>query len=174
MRKFALAAGAVFVIIFFIAGCASKAPVLQEGKQVAIFVLLDRGIKEGMEDNERNDRNEVGQFMEEDLVKTLKHEGYNATLVRNSNEYVQGPANYFVSVKINMLRLVGSASRFWLGYYPGPTILNAHYEVSGSGNKLTLAYDDDDSTTRDWTNSPRDLNQRLVQKVNNGLVGKSK
>jgi len=156
----------------FINGCAPKAPVIQDGRQVSVFVLSDRGIKSGMNENERNDHNEMGQFIEEDLIRELTHEGYNATLIKGRNQYVQGPANYLITVKILHLRLVGRASRAWLSYTTGPTVLKNHYEVSGS--KLNLSYDDDDSTTQDWTSSPRELNKRLVQKINDKLVGKPK
>jgi len=174
MKENIVTAGVVFIIAVLIAGCAAKAPVVQDGKQVAMFVLPDRGIRDGMQENERNDRNEVGQFMEEDLINSLSHEGYHATLIQNRNQYAQGSAAYLVFVKINELHLVGKASRFWLGHAGGPTILNAHYEVSGSDNKLTLAYDDVDSTIRDWSISPRELNHRFVEKINDTHVGTSR
>lgn len=172
MKKHAVIFSAVFVIAAFIIGCGPKSPVMQDGKQVAMFVLSDRGINNGLKESERNDHNEVGQFMEEDLLNTLKHEGYNATLIQNRDQYVQGPANYLVIVKIDMLRLVGRSARYWLGYAAGPTILHTHYEVSGAGNKTTLAYKDEDSTTRDWSSSPREVNERLVKKINDYVVGK--
>jgi hypothetical protein len=174
MKRQFFAIAVVALIASLVFGCAPpKPPVMQDGKQVTMFVLSDRGIKSGTKEDERNDRNEMGQFIEEDLVNALKHEGYNATLIKNRNQYVQGPVNYLVTVKIIDLRLVGRASRGWLGYASGPTILKAHYEVSGSSKKLALAYDDEDATTNDWTSSPRELNQRLAQKINDKLVGKA-
>jgi hypothetical protein len=174
MKRWFFAVAVVSIIASFIFGCAPKAPVMQDGKQVAMFVLSDRGIKNGMKEDESKDRNEMGQFIEEDLINTLKHEGYNATLIQKQSQNVRGRANYLVTVKIIELRLVGRASRTWLGITTGPTILKNHFEVSGSGNKLSLSYEDEDSTTGDWTRSPQELNQRLVQKINDKLVGKSK
>lgn len=162
----------VAMIAAFIAGCAAKAPVMQDGKQVAMFVLSDRGIKEGMKEEERNDRDEMGQFLEEDLVNTLKHEGYNATMIKSREQYIAGSTNYLVTVRIKELRLVGRAARGWGGMMPGPTILKNHYEVSGKSGKVTLSYDDEDSTTQDWTKSPHELNERLANKINEKLVGK--
>jgi len=174
MKQLLPTIAALATIAAFTGGCAAKAPVIQNGRQVAIFVLSDRGIKSGINEDERNDRSEMGQFMEEDLINTLKHEGYNATLIQNRSQNVQGMSNYLVVVKINDVRLVGRASRAWLSYATGPTILKTHYEVTGASNRLNLSYNDEDSTTRDWTSSPRELNQRLVQKINDKLVGKTR
>jgi hypothetical protein len=137
-------------------------------------VVADPGIKDGMTENERNDRNEVGEFMEKDLVKKLKHEGYNATLIRDRSQYVQADSNYLVNVKISMLRLVGGASRFWLGYATGPTILHTQCEAISPSNKQLFDYTDEDSTIRDWQLSPKELNERLVNRINETIIGKSR
>jgi hypothetical protein len=155
-------------------GCAAKAPVMQGGKQVALFVLSDRGIKAGMKEMEISDRNEMGEFLEEDIISELKHEGYNAVLIKNRSQYVQGPANYLVSVRIIDLRLVGGGARYWAGATVGPTVLKAHYEVSGSSNKVALSYDDEDTTFRDWSDAAKELNDRLAKKLNEKFLGKSK
>jgi hypothetical protein len=173
-RFFSVALAVTVVALIFGCGGPPKPPVMLDGKQVAVFVLSDRGIKSSMNEDERKDRNEMGQFMEENLVETLKHEGYNATLIQNRNQYVPGPVNYLVTFRINDLRLVGRGARTWTGMMAGPTILKSHYEVSGSSGKLSMSYDDEDTTTGDWTKSPRELNERLVKKINDKLVGKSK
>jgi len=171
-KRFVAVAVVALVAAFVMMGCAAKAPVMQDGKQVAIFVLADRGIKDSQKEDERKDRNEMGQFMEEDLISTLKHYGYNATLIQNNSQYVQGSSNYLVSYKINEIRLVGRGARSWGGFMAGPTILKAHFEVSGTSGKLSLSYDDEDSTTQDWTKSPKELNERLINKINDKMVGK--
>ena len=175
MKKWFVAAAVAVMVLALIIGCRpQKPPVMQDSKQVAIFVLSDRGIKSGMKEDEVKDRNEMGQFMEENMIETLKREGYNATLIQNRSQYVSSLSNYLVSMKINDLRLVGRASRGWGGLIAGPTILKSHYEVAGTSKKLSLSYDDEDTTTGDWTNSPRELNDRLVKKINDRLVGKTK
>jgi hypothetical protein len=171
MKKRVWAMAAAVLIAAFIFGCAAKAPVMQDGKQVAIFVLSDRGTRDGMKEDERKDRNEMGQFMEENLVDWLRHEGYNATMIQSRNQYVKGPANYLLLVRINDLRLVGRAARSFAGFTAGPSILKNHYEVSGSGGNPVLSYDDEDSTINDWTNIPRELNYRLAQKITDKLAG---
>jgi hypothetical protein len=155
-------------------GCAAKAPVMQGGKQVTLFVLSDRGIKDGMKEMERNDRNEMGEFLEEDLVSTLKHEGYNAVLIKNRSQNVQGSANYLVDVRIIDLRLVGRGARYWAGVTVGTSMLKNHYEVTGSGNKSILSYNDDDHTLRDWSDNAKELNGRFADKLNAKFVGKSR
>jgi hypothetical protein len=175
MKNWFFAAALTATVIALMFGCdAPKSPVITDVKQVAIFVLSDRGIKSGMTKDESKDRNEMGQFMEENLIDTLKHKDYNAMLIQNINQYVQGPANYLVAFRINNLRLVSEGARFWIGMSGGPSFLECHFEVSGSSDKLSMSYDDEDATMGSWMNNPQKLNERLVKKINDGLVGKSK
>ena len=174
MRKqFVVIVVVALMVVLFI-GCAPKAPVMQDGRQVTMFVLPDRGIKSDMNENERNDRNEMGEFLEEDIVSKLNHEGYQATLIKNRTQYVQGATNYLVEVRIIDLRLVGRGARYWGGVLTGTSMIKAHYEVTGSGNKTVLAYNDDDHTLRDWSDNARTLNGRLAEKLNGKFVGKTK
>ena len=139
MKKRIVEVVLVAMIAAFIAGCAAKAPVMQDGKQVGIFILSDRGIKEGMKEEERKDRDEMGQFMEEDLIDMLKHEGYNAILIKSPDQHIAGSANYLITVRISDLRLVGRAARGWGGFMAGPTVLKNHYEVSGKSGTVALS-----------------------------------
>ena len=156
------------LITVFIFGCAAakKPPIMQDGKQVGVFVLSDRGIKDSMKEDERNDRNEMGQFMEEDLIGTLQNEGYYAMHIQNRNQYVKSPTNYLVIVKINNLRFVGRGARALAGMMVGASVLKNHYEIIRPDDKMALSYDDEDSTIHDWQNSPKELNGRLVKKIN--------
>jgi hypothetical protein len=173
MKKHTMVVLVVFALAVFISGCAKR--VMQDGKQVTIFVLSDRGIvSSNMSGSERDDRNEVGQFMEEDLLKTLQDEGYLATLIQDRNQFVPGTARYLLVVKIETLRLVGGASRFFLGRLGGPTILATRYEVFASNNTLAFVANDKEATTEKWYYSPQELNQRLVKKINTYMKEKSK
>jgi hypothetical protein len=154
MKTRLIAVTAAVTVLALIIGCRSqKPPVMLDSKQVAIFVLSDRGIKSGMNEDEIKDRNEMGQFMEENLIELLRIEGYRATLIQNRDQFVSGQSNYLVSLQIINLHLVNTFS-----FSPAPTFLWCQFEVSGASDKLSLSYADDDSTTRNWTHSPRDLN----------------
>jgi hypothetical protein len=175
MKKLVLVLAVVVSLTAIMFGCAGKKPpVMQDGKQVAIFILSDRGITAGMKEDERNDRNEMGQGMEEEMVRWLSQQGYNTTLIQNRTQYVQGSSNYLVTVKIKELKLVGRSARAWMGMTAGPTILKNHYEVSGSSNKLALSYDDEESTVRDWMAAPQEMTVRLWRKIDEKLIGNSK
>jgi hypothetical protein len=150
-------------------GCSGTAPVLPDGEKIAIFIISDRGIKENMKGDERNDRNEVGEWMEENLIEIFNDAGYKAILIQNRNEYTAGPGKYLLTVSIKDLRLVGSASRFWLGSMTGPTMVENHYDFFGDGEKPLLSYDDGEGTIRDWTKSPEELNERVLEKVEEKL-----
>jgi hypothetical protein len=78
MKNWFLAVALAVAVIALIFGCgAPKPPAIPDSRQVTIFVLSDRGIKSNMTEDESKDRNEMGQFMEENLIDTLKHEDYN-------------------------------------------------------------------------------------------------
>jgi hypothetical protein len=174
MKKHAVVVLLVFALAVLISGCAKR--VMQDGKQVAIFVLSDRGIAQNtMSEGERDDRNKVGEFMEEDLLRVLQDEGYLATLIQNQNQFVPGTARYLLVVKIEMVRLVGGTSRFFLGRLGGPTILATRYEMFASINSPpAFVSNDKEATTEKWYYSPQELDQRFVKKLNTYMSGKSK
>ena len=173
MIKRVLTITIVASIIALIFGCAAKSPVMQDGKQVGIFLLSDRGTKDGNKEDDRKDRDEIGQFMEENLINKLKQEGYNTTQLQSQNQYIHSPFDYLLNVTINDFRLVSGAARFWAGAAAGPDMLKCHYEVSGSDKKMLLSYDDEDFSIRGWRASSMELNDRLVNKINEKLnVGK--
>jgi hypothetical protein len=175
MKKLVLVLAVVASITVIMFGCAGKKPpVMQDGKQVTIFILSDRGITDGLKEEDRNDRNEMGQGMEEDMVRWLSEHGYNATLIKSRDQFVQAPSNYLVTVKIIELHLVGRTARRWTGMTAGPTTLKNHYEVSGSSNKLSLSYDDEESTFRDYVAAPNEMTIRLWRKIDEKLNGNSK
>jgi hypothetical protein len=170
MRKqVAVVAVVVFALAFAIGCAGKKPPVMQDGKQVGIFILSDRGITAGMKEDERNDRNEMGQTMEEDMLNWYNRYGYMTTMIKSPDQFVSSPTNYLVTVKILELRLVGRAARQWTGMAAGPTRLKNHYEVSGPSNKLNMSYEDEESTFRDFLAAPNEMNIRLWKKIDEKL-----
>jgi len=151
-------------------GCSGTAPVLPDEEKTAIFIISDRGIKENMKEDEHNDRNEVGEWMEENLIEIFNEARYKAILIQNRNEYTAGPKKYLLTVTMKDLRLVGRSSRTWLGSMAGPTWVENHYDFFGDGEKPLLSYNDGEGTIRDWTKSPEELNERVLEKVEEKLA----
>ena len=159
------------VALIFVVGfaCSGTVPVLPDGEKTAIFIISDRGIKESMIEDERNDRNEVGQWMQENLIEIFNEAGYKAILIQNRNEYTAGLGKYLLAVTIKDLRLAGRASRFWLGSMAGPTWVENHYDFFGNDEKPLLSYDEGKGTVRDWTKSLEELNEIVLKKVKEKL-----
>ena len=45
-----------------------------------------------------------------------------------------------------------------------------HYDFFGDDGKPLLSYDDGEGTIRDWTKSPEELNERVLEKVEEKLA----
>lgn len=150
-----------------ISGCvtASTAPVAGAAGKIRIAVLSDRGNPAEMETRQWQYRNEVGSYMERDLINRLNRTGYNAQLISSKEEFVPGDASYLLTIKIKHYNPGSSAARIVVGFGAGACSLDMHYAV-GNGSRIFQEWDDGIGTSMDWRRLPIALNDKLVRKLN--------
>lgn len=154
------------------AGCASapRAPVTADGKKTAILILSDRGNPAEMNERQFQFRNEVGQWMEKDLVNQLTRAGYDAKLIKAKDEFAAGAGRYLLTVKITGYNPGSSAARMLVGFGAGSASLDNHYELCGADGKAVAAWDDGCGTSEHWSKMPRRLNANTVRRVTKELT----
>jgi len=152
-------------------GCTtpSIAPVSSTGEQIKVSVLSDRGDPKEMETRQWQYRNEVGAYMETDLVNRLNRTGYEARLIQSEKEYAAGDNSYLLEVEIKSYNPGSSAARIMVGYGVGACSLDMHYVVT-DGKKVLQEWDDGIGTSGDWRRLPRALDDKLVRKLNVELL----
>lgn len=172
MKKRELLAGlGVLVGALLFSGCASPsvAPKSASGGNIKIYVLSNRGKPQEMESVQWKYRNEIGSYMEPDLIKRLNRSGYDAKLIDSASDYTAGADSYLVSMEITSYNPGSSAARIFVGYGAGACALDMNYTVT-KGPKVIQSWKDGIGTSGDWRRLPNALNDKLVRKLNAELL----
>ena len=158
----------VLVLSCLLAACAGRtnsAPTLPDGNKIAIVLLPDRGITPDIDAERAKQLNDLGHWMEGDLVDILNKTGYSATR-SNDDSIHPGPGRYVLRVKISNYDAGSKAQRILLGFGAGAARLDTHFELIGQDNAVALAGDPSVASGRDWTNAARKINLNTVDSVN--------
>ncbi|MDO3379836.1 DUF4410 domain-containing protein [Geoalkalibacter halelectricus] len=165
MRKigFLLALSALVLL----AGCGSKikAPKTADGGQVAIYLLADRGIQPDMSNQEVEQLNQVGDFMEKHFLGLSHKSGYAATLIENKDQFTPGPGKYLLSVKVKRYNPGNKAARILVGFGAGAVSMDTHYQLFAQGPEPVLVADDGVGSSRDWIFVVAKLNEKMLEAV---------
>ncbi len=169
-RSMVMNAG-ILVAGVLLSGCvtASTAPQAAAGGKSKIFVVLDRGNKNEMEAQQWKYRNEVGAYMEADLIRRLSRAGYMAQLIPSEKEYTSAVDSYLVSMKIKSYNPGSSAARIVVGFGAGACSLDMHYAVK-QGPKVLQEWDDGIGSSLDWRRLCNALDDKLIRKLNAELL----
>ncbi len=134
-------------------------------KGTTLFVLIDRGIEKSFTDNQVKSRDQVGDFMEQDLPSVLKKAGFNARLISKRSEYQPTTGSYLLTVKITNYNPGSKAARMMVGYGAGSTSMDTHFELYGKDSKPLLSDNQSVGSGRDWRNVIRKINEQTTKAV---------
>ena len=122
-----------------------------------------------MESRQWKYRNEVGTYLEADLVNRLNRTGYQARLIQSEKEYQAGDDSYLLSTEITSYNPGSSVARIMVGYGAGACSLDMLYVVT-NGKNVLQEWTDGIGTSGDWRRLPRALDDKLVRKLNAELL----
>ena len=162
----------IAVLAAFTVACASragKAPKAASGKGITMYVLIDQGIDKSFSDYQVKNRQQVGDWMEQDLPQVLKSAGYDARLIKKRSEYKPAQDAYLLAVKITNYNPGSKAARMVVGFGAGAASMDTHYELFGKGSKAILSGDPSVGSGRDWRNVIRKINEITVKDVSQKL-----
>jgi hypothetical protein len=171
MKRHMLTIGLISVTALLI-GCTTTlmAPSAAGGGQIKIAILSDRGNPKDMTPRQYQYRNEVGAWMERDLLNHLKRSGYDVSQVESQDAFKAGVDSYLLKVSIKSYNPGSSAVRMLLGFGAGAASLDNHYEFSGGGENMVMAWDDGVGTSQHWQRLPRKLNEQTEEKITQKLL----
>jgi hypothetical protein len=161
----------VFVVSLLSAcgGRGGSAVTMPNGSRVAIMLFSDRGVTAETPPEKADQLNQLGEWMESDLIAILKNTGYDATLVQ-SRDTPTGVGSYLLRVQILEYNGGSKAARMFVGFGAGAARLNTHYELVGPGGSVYLTAAPNASTGRgDWKHAVRKIDQDTVMAVNTRL-----
>jgi len=168
MRK---AVGAVAVLsVLLTAGCATlKAPLQPNGQKINLFLLVNRGDPAAMQENQWKYRNEVGEYMESDLIRRLTELGYSVRQIQNRNEFTAGEGNYLFSIAITSYypgviagAPIGMSA---IGQWGGGAKLITHYELYGADVAALTSSDAKPRSEHGWRGCVRENNTVTIKGV---------
>ena len=158
-------------------GCATRAakiPLTASGQKVQIQFLCDRGDPAAMESRQFQYRQEIGTFMERDLLTRLTRSGYDASQIQKREEFKAGADRYLLTVKIVSYNPGSTAARMMVGYGAGAASLNKEYQLFGADPQPILEWKDGCGTSEHWSKLPRKLNANTVKKITEKLAPAAK
>jgi hypothetical protein len=156
--------------LFGCGGPRIKAPTMAGGGSYSIAVLSDRGITPELGPDRSNQHNQVGEWMERDLLRMLKRAGYTPRLVNSRGEFAAGSGEYLLTVRMVRYNPGSKAARMLVGFGAGATSLDTHYELYGASSQPLLAEDHGVGSSVDWYQVVQKLNQQMVDAVSRKLA----
>ena len=171
MRRYRVGMGSVVVAVL-VAGCVTTptAPRAAAGAKIRMMVLSERGSAAEMGDRQYQYRNEVGAWMERDLLNRLTRSGYEATLIKTRDAFQPQADHYLLVVRIVSYNPGSSAARMIVGFGAGAASLNNEYELYGAAPDPLLSWEDGVGTSEHWKKLPRKLNANAVKRITDKLV----
>ena len=153
----------VLALVLFTAGLAAAA------SRIVIAVLSDRGDPATMNEKQFAMRNQVGEWMEKDLLKLLSKAGYEARLIGKAEEFQPAAGQYLLKVAIVSYNPGSKAARMMVGYGAGATSLDTRAELVDQKGATLLTEEFGVGSSRDWHYSTRKVNEQTVAAVTNRL-----
>lgn len=134
-------------------------------KGTTLSVLIDPGIEKSFTDMQVRNREQVGDYMEQDLPAVLKKAGFNARLISKRSEYQPAAGSYLLTVKITNYNPGSKAARMMVGYGAGAASMDTHFELYGSDSNPLLSDNQSVGSGRDWRNVIRKINEQTAKAV---------
>ena len=171
MRKNFLLVAALFLIFVTSFACSggTKAVRLSSGEKITVFVISNRGNPKEMTEKQFKWRNEVGTYMEANLINIFNRAGYMVRLINERGEFTPGPGRYLLDVTIVSYNPGSSAARMLVGYGAGAASLDNHYKFFGEEDKPLMMWDDGVGSSKGWRPCVMKLNKNTFKKVSDKL-----
>ena len=159
------------LVVVLAAGCGAsvKAPVLADGRRVAVQVVFDRGIHEQMDEATMAERNELGEWMEQELLRILTEGGYETALVADAAEFEPGGGRYLASVRVKSYVSANKSSRMEAGLGAGVVSIDAQLELLQKEGKALLTGGYGTSTGRDWKFCAGEVTEKIATAISDRL-----
>ncbi len=165
----------LLTVVLLAAGCGSKiiAPTTPDGGRVSLAVYFDRGL-EGKTEDQQNQLNQLGDWMEADLVRMYNQYGYKVEQITSPDQYTPTPGHYFLSVTTVNYNPGSKAARMMVGMGAGSASLDTHYELKDQEGKVLITKEHGRASSKNWTHIARQLNLDMLVEITPILGGEVK
>lgn len=165
-RPLALSAALALAAVL---GCRSV-PRANVAPNTRVSVVLDRAVPASLAPDKASAQQQIGDWMERDLVNVLADAGYQSAAVARAADAPRGQDSYVLAVKILKYSPGSAAGRMFVGFGVGAASLDVHYELRTPQGKVLLAQDDGVGSGVAWQKIARRLNVNMTQAVSGVLA----
>ncbi len=181
MRSVAMMVGAVMVFAL-VTGCGPglKAPQVSDGV-IQVYALFDRGISDTADEDKAKQLNQMAEWMEADLAKLFKKNGYEFTQIESIDEYTDAAHRFLLKVKVlsynagsKGARVAGALVGGWSGMAMAQSAearLAAGYELVGADGVLVSGDLNEGSGTADWSTAVRKVDTLIIKSAAKKIQG---
>jgi hypothetical protein len=152
----------------FCVGCGGKvaAPRTADGGRVTIYLLSDRGLKQGMTQQEQDERNELGAWMEQDLARILKEGGYDVVPISSKESFTPAKNAFMLTFAIEHYRPGRMSTREEAGFGEGVVEIDTYIELYKDNPTLPVLQKKQGSASgRNWRFCAGDVNKKTAPAV---------
>ena len=82
-------------------GTTVKAPTTADGSKISLFIHSDRGIRDDMTDQEKAELNELGEYMEQEMMRVFSEGGYAVSKIGDFDDFTHGENEYLMTFVID-------------------------------------------------------------------------
>ncbi len=159
---------ALTALCFLSCGSSVQAPKAPDGGPLTMVLAFDRGL-EGKTQDQQNQLNQVGDFMEPNLIQWLRDAGYATEIVPGKEAFTPAPGKYLLAVKIVNYNPGSKAARMLVGFGAGSGSLDVRYELMADPTQPIHAKEHGRASSRDWKPVCRRVNKDIVEDITNKL-----
>ncbi len=124
-------------------------------KKIKIFVFSDRGLNEEISKKQTKERNQVGKYLEKDLMERLEDERYKPYLIRSKDKWDGDTDTYLLYLTIIDYERKGAY----------PFFLETHFELYNDQNALLLTDNFEINSKKSWEKCAQKANKLLIQAI---------
>jgi len=143
-----------------------KAPVVAPGQKIKLQIILDHGVDDpNLTEGQVNQRTQVGNWMERDIIKLANKAGFDAELIQNKDAYQYAEGKYLLVVKIVDYNPGAKAARMLVGMGAGAASLTVQAELYGEGDAALMSDAVGSGSGRDWNYCARACNEQSLKRA---------
>lgn len=155
------------VIALLVSACGGgmKAPKGADGKPVTLFVLLDRGIKDTTPEEKKAGLNELGAWLEKDIVRRFEDGGYSVKLIQDKGVYTYGANEFLMTYEVVRYEPPDPAYQAEVGLGTGGVSIDCYAELFKDTDQPLLQRKDGFTSSRGWQFTAGEVNKKILPDV---------
>jgi hypothetical protein len=154
----------ILLLVGLNSGCGKKQISLNPGKGQDMTVLTLDGNLTSLNADQQRELDIVMRWMDRDIIQSLNRSGFNATLIKDRNNYKKGMGKLLI-IDVDAFNPGSRAARAFVGYGAGAASLDLDYVLLNENGGELLRWKDGVGSSKGGTYCAQTLNRNGVEKI---------